>query len=118
MRKKILPPPPLTFGEPRKSDIPLQSFENTPEIWKDPKDLPFDNDNKRIILEQLEQSYLQAWMSQKVLEITYQRILHGIYDKGGLVKEKLQIELGQTQNELLLAESMLKTIREWKEKLK
>jgi hypothetical protein len=118
MRKKILPPPPLTFGEPKKSDIPLQPFENTEEIWKDPKGLTLDNDSKRVVLEKLEEAYLQAWMSQKVVEITYQRILHDFYNRGGLVKEKLQIELAQTQNEMLLAELMLKTIYEWKEQLK
>jgi hypothetical protein len=116
--KKKFSIPPLTYGEPKQSDIPLQPFENTPEIWKDPKDIPLDKNAKTYILEKLEEAYLQAWMSQKVLEITYQRILHGYYDKGGLVKEKLQIELAQTQNEKLLAESMLKTIREWKKQLK
>lgn len=115
MRKRHIPFKMPVIGVPQQTvpEIPLQEFSNTEEAFKDPKGIIFDQNKKRTTLEDLEKAYLQAWMSQKLIEITYQRFLHDFYDKSGLVADKLKNELAMTQNEIKIAEGMLNTIKDW-----
>lgn len=94
-------------------EIPLQEFNNIPEVFKDPKDIVLGIGEKEVVLGRLKEAYLQAWMSQKVIEITYQRFLHGFYNKDGLVAEALKNELASTQNQIKIAEGVLTTLQEW-----
>jgi len=113
---KFIPP----MGMPQKiaPEIPLQEFKFTSEVFKDPKGIVFDFTKKREVLKNIEQAYLQAWMSQKLIEITYQRFLHDDLDKGGLVVDALKNELTRTQNEIRIAEGMLDTLKSWVKSIK
>jgi len=112
MTKKSIP-----FKMPQISqpvpEIPLQEFKNTEEVFKDPTGIIFTPNKKRLTLEKIEEAYLQAWISQKLIEITYQRFLHDFYDKSGLVVDALKNELGRTQAEVKIAEGILNTIKDW-----
>ncbi len=107
--KKI---PPLTYGAPRES-MPVPDWTYTPDVFQNPEGLIFDPTLKHQTLIKMEEAYTQAWIQNKILEISYQRMLHGYSDMSGLVKDKLLIELSQVQNELTLCKAMLETIREW-----
>jgi len=115
MKKKIkkIKLPPFDPMRRQVPEIPVPPFKNTPEIFKDPKGIMFDQNKKRATLEKLEEAYMNAWMSQKLLEITYQRFLHDFYKRDGLNKNALTGELVKAQNEIKIAEAMLKTIKEW-----
>jgi len=106
--------PKLEYGKPLGSILPTTEFSNTPEIFNDPQNISFDKSLKERILDELEKAYTQAWISQKAVEITYQRFIHDYYDRSGLVLDALKNELARTQNETKIAEGMLKTIQEWK----
>ncbi|MEM3609336.1 MAG: hypothetical protein QW076_00295 [Candidatus Anstonellales archaeon] len=107
----------ITLGEIMKNTqkpvIKTPSFEYTPEIFKDPEGIIFDPNKKRMVLEKLEEAYLNAWMSNKLIEISYQRLLHNYNDATGLVKDKLNIDLSQAQNEQKIIKAMLDVIKDW-----
>lgn len=116
MKKKIdkIKLPPFDPTGTQTPEIPIPPFENTPDVFKDPKGFIFDISKKKDVLDKLEDAYLNAWMSQKLVEITYQRFLHDYYKKDGLNKNALVAELLRTQNEVQIAEGMLQTIKDWK----
>ena len=100
-----------------KPIVPLQDFHFVPEVFEDPKGILFDPIRKQAALKEIERAYTQAWMTQKLVEITYQRFLHNDLDKGKLVEDGLKSELARTQNEVRIAEGMLDTIKEWNSSL-
>jgi len=95
-------------------EIPLQKFDFSKEVFNDPKGIMLDTNIKELILKEIEKAYTQAWMTQKTIEITYQRFLHNDLDKGQLVEDGLKNELQRTQSEVRIAEGILDTLKEWR----
>ncbi len=116
MKKEKIPK--IEYGQPLGTILPTPEFSNTIEIFKDPQNISLNKSQKEWILEELEKAYTQAWISQKAVEITYQRFIHNYYDKSNLVLDALKSELARTQNEIKIAEGMLQTIQEWKRYIK
>lgn len=111
--KRFVMPEFVKEGESPRPEVQLDPFDYVPDVFK----LPFEIDNTNLdyTLSKIIDTYSNVLISQKVLEIAYQRLLHDYLDSSGLVKEKLKIELASSQNEIKLATAMLSTAKEWQE---
>ncbi len=118
MRKRIkkvpkIKLPPFGGSNNTSPELPTPPFNDTPDIFNNPKGIKLTFTEKDKTLTKIREAYVNAWMTQKIIEITYQRFIHDTYDKGGLVGNALKAELSRTQNEIKLAEGMLHTINDW-----